>query len=86
DDVQSVAGSISAAVEEQNAATQDIAEKVRLVADDSQELSINVTRITQGNARTYSAATRILWASSDLEKPSKQLGTSMDGFVKLING
>jgi len=73
--------SVSAAVEEQDAATQEIARNVEQAAAGTQEVAANVSLVTQGAAETGSAATQILGAAEELAKQSEVLSAEVSKFL-----
>ncbi len=85
--VQSIGGvdevitTISSAMEEQNAATQEISQNVQQVAMGSQEITSNVHGVNEAAGSTGQAATFVLEATRELTQRSEQLRTQIDTFL-----
>ena len=60
-----IAAAIAAAVEEQGAATQEIARNVQQAAAGTQEVSVNIEGVDQAAGETGAAATEVLGAASE---------------------
>ena len=72
---------ISAAVEEQDAATKEIAVNVEQAAVGTSEVTRNVALVTQGAQETGAAASQVLSASGELAKQSSLLETEVRSFL-----
>jgi len=83
-EINEVSGAIAAAVEEQGAATNDIADKVRVVSTESEQVSEQIGHIARSSAGSYASAINVIWAAGDLIDPAKSLETDMDEFLKLV--
>jgi methyl-accepting chemotaxis protein len=79
--INEVATQISAAVEEQGAATQEIARNVQQAAAGTAEVSANIAGVTAAAADTGRAAGQVLDASSELARQSAQLRGQVDTFL-----
>ena len=80
-EVNEIAATIAAAVEEQGTATQDIARNVQEAAKGTQEVSANITGVTQGAEETGKAAATVLEATGQLAQQSEDLRAAVDKFL-----
>jgi methyl-accepting chemotaxis protein len=80
-DIQAVTGSISLAVEQQNAATREIAESIQRAADVTATLVDNVSGVTVAIDETGRSATDVLSASDDLAHQSDRLAAEVKDFL-----
>ncbi|HEY3149322.1 MAG TPA: methyl-accepting chemotaxis protein, partial [Dongiaceae bacterium] len=83
-EINEVATSIASAVEEQGAATREIARNLQQAAAGTQEVSSNITGVTQAAGDTGHAAGQMLAATSELAKQSETLRTEVDSFLRDI--
>ncbi|MCG5248142.1 methyl-accepting chemotaxis protein [Methylorubrum extorquens] len=81
-EISGVATSISAAVEEQGAATQEIVRNVAQAAVGTQEVTGHITGVAQAAEATGTAAGQVLGAASDLTRQSKQLSDQVTRFLE----
>ena len=72
-DVNEIATSIASAVEEQSAATQEIARNVQQAAKGTDEVTTNISGVTKAAGETGQAASEILEASSGLSQQAEAL-------------
>jgi methyl-accepting chemotaxis protein len=79
--INQIASTIAAAIEEQGAATQEIARNVEQAAAGTQEVTSNITGVAQEVNGTGDAAGRVQSSASDLNNLSKQLASSVDDFL-----
>ncbi len=79
--ISDIASSIAAAVEEQNAATADIARNVHQTASGVQDVTVSIGGVQQATEGTGQAAQRVLTAASDLAQQSQSLGKQVEHFV-----
>jgi methyl-accepting chemotaxis protein len=77
-----IAIAIASAVEEQNAATQEIARSVNEAAKGTQQVSDNITGVHKASASTGAAASEILDASINLSRQAKHLDDEVSQFIK----
>jgi len=75
------ASMISAAVEQQGAATHEIALNVDLAAQGTTEVTANIHRLSEGAEETGRAAGAVLTAAGDLSRQSEQLGQAVTSFL-----
>ncbi len=79
--INEIATTIAAAVEQQGAATQEIARNVQQAASGTTEVSSNIVGVTQDAGKTGEAATRVLTAAGDLAKQGDSLRAQIDRFL-----
>ncbi len=72
---------VSVAVEEQDAATQEIARNVEQAAAGTQDVAANVNMVTQGATETGSAATQMLSTAKELSQQSELLNSEVGKFL-----
>ena len=82
--MENITGSIAAAVEEQNAATQDISRNIEDVAAAAQEVSQNVTFVGEASRNTSRMAGDVLGASSEMNEKSSTLGQRIKDFLQSV--
>jgi methyl-accepting chemotaxis protein len=80
--MKQVAGMIAAAIEEQDAATQDIARNVRQAATGTQEVSSTIATVAVAATETGTAATRVLESASGLARQAQTLQKDVDRFIE----
>lgn len=83
-DVNTIATSVTAAIEQQGSATQEIARNVQEAATGTQEVSANIGNVTQAAGETGAAARQVLDASEDLSRQSEQLREQVDSFLRQV--
>ena len=83
-EINSIASTIAAAVEEQGAATQEIARSVRDVTTDAQTVSNSIVNVTRSTASSYGSAIRVLWRARDLNKPVEIVNLEVNKFLNNI--
>jgi len=86
DDINHIAAAIAAAVEEQGAATAEIARNVMMVASGSQKVSDNITCVTQAAGETGDTAGKVLSSSQSLSRETDLLKTMVNGFLSNVRG
>lgn len=67
--VNEITGRLAAAVEEQNAATEDIARNVDNVLENMDVVSDSVSKVSRHLIESYGAGIRVLWAAKDIHAP-----------------
>jgi len=82
--IDEISTTISAAVEEQGAATRDISSNVSQAAQSTEEVSRNAGDVTRTAQETGAAATEMTAASSELSKQAEVLRREMDNFLTNI--
>ncbi|KAF0223657.1 MAG: Methyl-accepting chemotaxis [Rhodospirillaceae bacterium] len=84
DDIDHVSASIAGAVEQQGAATREIATSMSAVSTDARTLANGVAQVTITSARAYASAIRVIWAAEDLEEPTGKLSRDVDSFLHTV--
>jgi methyl-accepting chemotaxis protein len=79
-----IATTIASAVEEQGAATKEIARNVQQASVGTTEVSSNIASVTEAAAETGMASGEVLNAAGDLSKQSERLQTEVDKFLATI--
>jgi len=79
--MESMAAAVAAAVEQQGAATQEIAGNVNGVATAFRSGTGDVSNIARGSLESSASAYSVLWAAEDLVQPVEQLKRSFDAFL-----
>ncbi|MBL8837829.1 MAG: HAMP domain-containing protein [Alphaproteobacteria bacterium] len=79
--ISEISTAIAAAVEEQDAATKEIARNIQQAAAGSAEVSANVDGISSAAHETNSAAGDVLSASAELSRQAEMLRTQVDTFL-----
>jgi methyl-accepting chemotaxis protein len=75
---------ISAAIEEQGAATREIARNIQSVAAGSSEISSHIGGVTTAAEATGSAASTVLTNARELDNQSGMLRSAVDGFLAKV--
>ena len=81
DRLNEIAATVAAAVEEQSAATREIARNVQEAAAGSAEMTQNLGQVSQASSMTGTAAEQVLAASADLSRSSADLRGRVEGFL-----
>lgn len=76
--------SVASAVEEQSAATQEIARNAQEAASGTQEVSSNITDVQSVVSETGQTASQVLQASEDLSEGSKRLTSEVEEFLEKV--
>ena len=79
-----IAAATAAAVEEQDAATQEIARNVEQAAVGTQEVNSNIGAVTQAAEETGSAAGQVLKAAGEMARQSDAMRQFVDGFIARV--
>ncbi|WIW48416.1 methyl-accepting chemotaxis protein [Bradyrhizobium sp. 62B] len=79
-----IASAIAAAVEEQGAATQEIARNVQKAAQGTQQVSANVGNVEHGATETGSASAQVLSAAQMLSRDSNRLKLEVGKFLDTV--
>ncbi len=82
--VDEVAGSISAAVEEQGAATQEISRNVQEAATGTSEVSATIVQVTKSADSTGQSSSSVLTAAGELASHSEALRREVFDFLKQV--
>ncbi|HEX7881561.1 MAG TPA: methyl-accepting chemotaxis protein [Afipia sp.] len=79
-----ISSTIAAAVEEQGAATQEIARNVQQAAELSMRVAANITDVDHSNGETGTASAQVLTAAQSLSKESNHLQMEVRNFLSTI--
>ncbi|MBV8836065.1 MAG: HAMP domain-containing protein [Alphaproteobacteria bacterium] len=82
--ISQIASTIAAAVEEQGAATQEIARNVGEAAKGTQQVANNITDVNRGAGETGSASTQVLASARSLSSESNHLKVEVDKFLMTV--
>jgi len=80
-DINEIAATIAAAVEQQSAATREIARNVGEAADGTQHVRHSIDSVAHAAAESGESANRVLTASSTVASEVRSLGTQVDTLV-----
>jgi methyl-accepting chemotaxis protein len=79
-----ISSAIAAAVEQQGAATQEIARNVRLAAEQTGLVATNIDEVNRGNGETGAASSQVFIAAQSLSQESNRLETEVRTFLSDI--
>ena len=82
--ISEIAATIAAAVEEQGAATQEIARNVQQAAKGTCEVAANITDVNRGAGETGSASTQVLRSAQSLSGESSHLKIEVQKFLETV--
>lgn len=82
--MSNISGSIAAAVEEQTAATREIARNVQQAAEGTSEVTQNIGLVSQAVKLTGAAADQVLGAAERLSEQSDKLRDELQRFVGVV--
>ena len=82
--VDDVAASIAAAVEEQSAATHEISNNVQQAAAGTQEVNVNIAGVNAASAETGVGASQVLSAAGQMSRDSSVLKEAVSQFISQI--
>jgi len=82
--INEIATTIAAAVEEQGAATKEIARNVQQAAAGTSAVSANIAGVSAATDRTAQASTEVLGASDELSRNADELRTKVDSFLAKV--
>ncbi|MEZ5786049.1 MAG: methyl-accepting chemotaxis protein [Xanthobacteraceae bacterium] len=82
--IAEIAATIAAAVEEQGAATQEIARNIQQAAQGTTEVASNIAEVNRGAGETGSAATQVLSSAQELAKESNRLEVEVEKFLRTV--
>ncbi len=80
-EISSVTTAIAAAVEEQNAATQEIVRNVAQAATGAGDVMTGTAGVSASAAETGETAARVITASSQVSERSRELNAQTDAFL-----
>jgi methyl-accepting chemotaxis protein len=79
--VSEISAAIASAIEQQGAATREIAERLRDSASDARLVSDSVAEITHASVASYAAAFQVMWSAEDIGQPVQTLEGDMRRFL-----
>ena len=79
--INEIATTVASAVEEQGAATKEIARNVQQASAGTTEVSSNITAVTEAAGQTSSAAAQVQSAAADLAAQGDKLRAEVDKFL-----
>jgi methyl-accepting chemotaxis protein len=82
--IAEIASTIAAAVEEQGAATAEIARNVQQTAEGTTLVAANITEVNKGATETGSASTQVLSAAQSLSQESNRLKLEVGKFLSTV--
>ncbi|MDR3435374.1 cache domain-containing protein [Telmatospirillum sp.] len=82
--INQTTSAIAAAVEEQGAATQEIARNVQQAATGTNEVTVNIVGLQQTSSETGNSAELLLSAAGDLSRQAESLTSHVDLFIQDI--
>ncbi|HTI85049.1 MAG TPA: methyl-accepting chemotaxis protein [Alphaproteobacteria bacterium] len=82
--INDIATAISAAMEEQDAVTSEIARNVEQAAAGTREVTTNIAGVTRAAAHTGRASADVLSSASALAAQNETLGQTIDGFIAAV--
>ena len=83
-EINDVASSIAAAVEEQGAATQEIVRNVAQASTGTHEVTTNIAGVARASEETGAAASEVLSAASELSRQSEHLNGEVSRFLSTV--
>jgi methyl-accepting chemotaxis protein len=82
--IHGIATSIASAVEQQGAATREIARNVQQAAEGNRQVSHNIVGVNQAAAEAGLAADQVLQSADELSRQSAKLRVDVDQFLQRI--
>ena len=82
--ISEIAGAIAAAVEEQGAATQEIARNVQQAAHGTSQVASTITDVNRGAAETGTASGQVLSSAKSLSGESQHLKVEVERFLTTV--
>lgn len=79
-----IAINIAGVVEEQGAATREIARNIQAAASGSTEISRNIGSVNSAAATTGAGAAEVLTSARELDRQASMLDTAVGGFLSKI--
>jgi methyl-accepting chemotaxis protein len=83
-EINTVAATIAAAVEEQGAATQEIVRNVAQASSSSSEVTTNIAGVARAPEETGAAVSQVLNSASELSRQSEHLNAQMPRFLATV--
>ena len=82
--ISDIASAVAAAVEEQGAATAEIARNVGEAAKGTSQVALNITDVNRGAGETGTASSRVLASAQSLSGESRQLKLEVERFLNTV--
>ncbi|MBH5398817.1 methyl-accepting chemotaxis protein [Bradyrhizobium sp. CNPSo 4010] len=82
--ISEISSTIASAVEEQGAATQEIARNIQQAAQGTDQVAVNITEVKRGASETGSASTQVLASAQMLSTDSARLKAEVDNFLTTV--
>jgi len=82
--ISEIASTIAAAVEEQGAATREIARNIEQAASGTTRVASNITDVNRGAGETGSASTQVRASAQSLSSESNRLKVAVDSFLSTV--
>ncbi len=82
--ISEIAATIAAAMEEQGAATREIARNVHEAAHGTAQVAANIVQVSQGAGETGTASARVLDLAQSLAGDSGRLKVELETFIKTV--
>jgi methyl-accepting chemotaxis protein len=79
-----IAGAVAAAVEQQTAATSEIARDIQRAASGTHEVSASISNVDKAAIETGSAASQVLAAATDFARLGDTLRGEVDRFLATV--
>ena len=83
-EINTMASTIAAAVEEQGAATQEIVRNVAEASSGTTEVTTNIAGVAQASEETGAAASQVLASASELSRQSEHLSAEVHRFLATV--
>ena len=84
--ISEISTAIASAMEEQGAATQEIARNVQQASAGTREVSSNIANVSEAATQTGAASAQVLQSASELSKHGDQLRTEIEAFMARLGG
>jgi methyl-accepting chemotaxis protein len=82
--ISEISNAISAAIDEQGAATQEISGNIQRTAAGTSQVAGTIAEVSQGANQTGAASTQLLSSAKQLSGSTATLQVEIDGFLKMI--
>ena len=82
--IAEISAGIASAVEEQGAATQEIARNVQQAAAGTSEVAVNIAEVRSGAAETGGASSQVLAAATSLARETNRLKSQVESFLNNV--
>lgn len=80
--INTISGIIAAAIEEQGAATRDIASHIHQASSRVEVITKNISEVAESTGHSTAAATQAVHASQELSQQSEKLRTEVNNFLR----